>query len=64
MTQDRQVVKDWLHSIRGQVEGHAGVKDPLAKFKAEDDHDVKACMRIFGEGTPQKSYTIVTRKRQ
>lgn len=57
MVDDRQHLKDWLHSMRAEVEQHAGVSDPFAPMEADDDVDITAFPRIEGAGPPTKSYS-------
>ena len=56
MVRDRQTLKDWLHTMRDEVEAHAGVSDPFAPLEAEDDVDINAFQRIEADGPPEKSY--------
>jgi hypothetical protein len=57
MTADRQVLKDWLHNMRAEVEAHCGQSDPFAPLEAEDDVDICAFQAIESAGPPLKSYT-------
>lgn len=56
MTVNRQQLKDWLHSMRSEVESHAGVSDPFAPCEVDDDVDVTAFERIESNGPPLRSY--------
>lgn len=53
MVEDRQTVKDWLHSMRSEVEAHSGVPDPYAPLEAADDADLNAFKEIETAGPPQ-----------
>ena len=57
MTEDRQHLKCWLHSMRAEVEAHAGISDPFAPLEAEEDLDINAFQRIEADGPPCKSYS-------
>ena len=57
MTRNRQDLKDWLHSMRAEVESYSGVSDPFAPLEAEDDVDIRAFNCIESEGPPRNSYS-------
>ena len=57
MVKDRQRLKDWLHTMRSEVEAHSRTSDPFAPLEAEDDEGITAFQRIEGEGPPLQSYS-------
>jgi hypothetical protein len=57
MVDDRQTLKDYLHSIRSAVEAHAGRADPFEPLEGEDDKNINAFQVIETDGPPQQSYT-------
>lgn len=57
MVQHRQRVKDFLRSMRSEVETHYSVTDPYAPLEAADDVDLKLFPRMIAEGPPERSFT-------
>lgn len=62
MVDDRATLKDWLHSMRAEIEECAGRKDPFAKIEAEDDVDLRAFQTIEDDGPPKKGYEDETKE--
>ena len=56
MTADRELLKEWLHNMRSEVEYHAAVSDPFASMEPYDDVDINAFKGIMTKGPPSKSY--------
>lgn len=53
MVNERQQVKDLLHSLRTEVETHYQVADPFAPLEAADDVDPDLFPRMITEGPPE-----------
>ena len=56
MVNDRQTLKDYLHSVRAVVGAHAQRPDPFAPLEDEDDRDINAFQVIETDGPPRQSY--------
>ncbi|KAF2096413.1 hypothetical protein NA57DRAFT_58329 [Rhizodiscina lignyota] len=56
MAQDREDLKDWLHTIRSNVRTYSGKEDPFVQLEDADDRDVRAFKTVEDEGPPKTSY--------
>ncbi|KAF2101339.1 hypothetical protein NA57DRAFT_72782 [Rhizodiscina lignyota] len=56
MSQDRQIMKNWLHQMRAEVELHANIRDPFTPREATDDVDIQLFKNMVIEGPPTETY--------
>lgn len=56
MVQSRHDVKNFLHSVRSEIETHYSVRDPFAPLESADDVDLTLFPRMVAEDPPEKSF--------